>query len=131
VVQLTAYWITVLPDAPPGTHWKELNWLMAGVFGMVYVSFWFTIKQPLSHIYFVFFPLLMTYSCYCWMRFKDKKIWVIAAKGFVILGVVFQFGYAIAVASNDSIYPKRDVIGKAIQEKDYHVFGERRPGSLY
>jgi hypothetical protein len=65
------------------------------------------------------------------MRFKDKKIWVTAAKAFVILGVIFQFGYAIAVAPNDSIYTKRDVIANAIQKKDYRIFGERRPGSLY
>jgi hypothetical protein len=131
LVQLMTYGITRLPLTSPGPHWKELNWLMAVVFLMVYASFWFTIKLPLSHIYFVFFPLLMTYSCYCWMKFKDKKIWVMAAKAFVILGVVFQFGYAIAVAPNDSIYPKRDVISRAIQEKDYRIFGERRPGSLY
>jgi hypothetical protein len=131
LVQLTTYGVTRLPQTSPGPHWKELNWLMAIVFLMVYVSFWFTIKLPLSHIYFVFFPLLMTYSCYCWMKFKDQKIWVMAAKTFVILGLVFQFGYAIAVAPNDSIYPKRDTINRAIQEKDYRIFGERRPGSLY
>ena len=50
---------------------------------------------------------------------------------FIVLGVVFQFGYAITVAPRDSIYPQRDVIRKAIQQKDYHVFGERRAGSLY
>ena len=131
LVQLTAYGISQLPQNPPSPHWKELNWLVAVIFVMVYSSFWFTIKLPLSHIYFVFFPLLMTYSCYCWMRFKDKKIWVTAAKAFVILGVIFQFGYAIAVAPNDSIYTKRDVIANAIQKKDYRIFGERRPGSLY
>ena len=49
----------------------------------------------------------------------------------MILGVIFQFGYAIAVAPNDSIYTKRDVIANAIQKKDYRIFGERRPGSLY
>jgi hypothetical protein len=131
LVQLTALWICLLPQKSSGPHWKELNWLLAAVFIMVYASFWFTIKLPLSHIYFVFFPLLMTYSCYCWMRFKDQKIWVMAAKTFVVLGVVFQLGYAIAVAPSDSIYPKRDVIVKAIQEKDYQIFGSRRPGSLY
>jgi hypothetical protein len=131
LVQLTAHWLNQLPQTSTGPHWKELNWLMLVVFVMVYASFWFTIKLPLSHIYFVFFPLLMTYSCYCWMRFKDKKIWVTAAKAFVILGVVFQVGYAIAVAPNDSIYPKRNVISRAIAEKDYRVFGERRAGSLY
>jgi hypothetical protein len=131
LVQLSAYGISLLPQTPPGPHWKELNWLVAVVFVMVYTSFWFTSKLPLSHIYFVFFPLLMTYSCYCWMRFKDKKIWVMAAKAFVILGVIFQFGYAIAVAPNDSIYPKRDVISQAIHSSDYKIFGSRRPGSLY
>ena len=71
----------------------------------------------------------MTYSCYAWMRFK--KSWGVWAHAFIVLGVVFQFGYAITVAPRDSIYPQRDVISKAIQQKDYHVFGERRAGSLY
>lgn len=126
-----AYGISQFPQNQPGPHWEELNWLMAAVFVMVYASFWFTVKLPLSHIYFVFFPLIMTYSCYCWMRFKDQKKLVIAAKAFVILGVVFQFGYAIAVAPTDSIYPKRAVISQAIRSGDYKIFDLRRPGSLY
>ena len=98
---------------------------------MVYGSFWFTVKMPLSHIYFLFFPLLMTYSCYCWMCFREKKTWRLAAKAFVILGVVFQVGFAIAVEPRDSIYPWWKVIKQAIDQKNYHLMGERRPESLY
>jgi hypothetical protein len=129
LMQLFAYGLSFLPQTDPGPHWKELNWLLAAVFLMVYSSFWFTSKLALSHIYFIFFPLLMTYSCYVWMKFKKKGgLW---ARAFIVLGVVFQFGYAITVAPRDSIYPKRDTICKAIQEKNYLVFGERRAGSMY
>jgi hypothetical protein len=129
LAQLLSYGISRIPPSTSGPHWKELNWLMAVIFLMIYSSFWFTSKLPLSHIYFIFFPLLMTYSCYAWMRFK--KSWGIWAQAFIVLGVVFQFGYAITVAPRDSIYPQRDLISKAIQQKDYRIFGERRAGSLY
>jgi len=129
LAQLTAYGVGRLTHSTSSPHWKEFNWLMAVILLMIYSSFWFTSKLPLSHIYFIFFPLLMTYSCYAWMRFK--KSWGIWAQAFIVLGVVFQFGYAITVAPRDSIYPQRDIIRKAIEEKNYHVFGERRAGSLY
>jgi hypothetical protein len=114
-----------------GPAWRELKWLIAVVFAMVYASFWFTVKMPLSHIYYVFFPLIMTYSCYCWMMFRNNARWRLTAKIFVILGVIFQLGYAVAVAPQDSIYPKRDRIKQAIDSKDYRIFSERRPESLY
>ncbi len=115
----------------PGPHWKNLVWLLTAVFLMVYGSFWFTIKRPLSHIYFVFFPLLMTFSCYAYMRFKASRWAIRAAKIVIVLGVLFQLGYAMAVAPQDSFYPVRDKIVRAIQEKDYKVLGDRRSGSLY
>ena len=37
----------------------------------------------------------------------------------------------LCLAPHDSIYSSRDRIVKAIQEKNYHLYGERRPGSLY
>ncbi len=130
ILQAIVLLFSLLRKKGPGPQWLELKWLITGVFFMVYASFWFTVKMPLSHIYFVFFPFLMTYSCYCWMAFKGEK-WILLAKTFVVLGVFFQFGYAIAVAPRDSIYPGRAKISRAIEEKDYRIFGERRPGSLY
>jgi hypothetical protein len=115
----------------PGPRWRELKLLVLAVFLMVYASFWFTVKMPLSHIYFVFFPLLMTYACHCWMLFNGRRSWRMAAAAIILVGVLFQLGYAVAVAPRDSIYPKRAVIQEALAKKDYRIFGERRPGSLY
>jgi hypothetical protein len=125
------FWASRLKPEKAGPQWKELNLLLSFIFAMVYASFWFTVKMPLSHIYFLFFPLLMTYSCYCWMAFREIRAWRLAAKAFVILGVVFQVGYAIAVEPRDSIYPWWPAIKQAIDQKNYHLMGERRPESLY
>jgi hypothetical protein len=131
IVLALGLWTGRLQPEKIGPQWKELNLLFSIIFAMVYVSFWFTVKMPLSHIYFLFFPFLMTYSCYCWMCFKEKRAWRLAAKAFVILGVVFQVGYAIAMEPQDSIYPMWKVIKQAIDQKNYHLMGERRPESLY
>lgn len=109
----------------------EIKRLLAAVFALVYLSFWLTIKPPLSHIYFVFFPLIMIYSCYVWNFFADEPRWRLLAKIFVILGVCFQLGYAMAVSPQDSFEAQRDVIAKAMAQKNYRLVGERSPGSLY
>ncbi len=128
---LIGLYINWLKPKRLGPQWPELNLLLVAVLGMVFASFWFTVKMPLSHIYFVFFPLLMTYSCYCWMAFKGEKFWRTATKVVLVLGILFQLGYAVSVMPQDSIYPQRDKMVQAIQQKNYHLFAERRPESLY
>ena len=112
-------------------QWEGIRWLTLAVFLMAYASFWFTLKRTQSHLYLVLFPLIMTYSCYCWATFQDKKHWRILAKAFIISGVFFQFSYALIVMPRESIYPKWNVIKQAIDGKNYHLLGERRPESLY
>jgi hypothetical protein len=114
-----------------GPGWRPLRWLVVAALLMAEVSFWFTIKAPLSHIFFVFFPLLMIYSCYCWARFAPRRHWRVAAKAFVVVSVLFQLGYAIAMAPESSLYRERPLVAKAIQERNYHLLGERRAKSVY
>jgi hypothetical protein len=127
------------PAEKSGPRWKEFTLLLTGIFAMVFVSFWFTIKMPLSHIYFVLFPFIMTFSFYGWAAFKNNPHFRALGKTFVILGVLFQLGYAIVRLPVDSFYGanengpgiKRDILVRVIQEKDYRIWGERRKGSLY
>ncbi len=111
--------------------WKEMNLLVVCAYLVVWVSFWFTIKLPMSHIYFILYPLVMTYSCYCWRLFAGSPRLRLLAKVFILAGVYFQFGYAFVTAKFDSLYQKREPLARAIQEKNYHLAGERRPNSLY
>ncbi len=123
----------------PVPGWNGIRLFILLVYLMIWVSFWFTSKLPLSHIYLVFYPWLMLYSCYCWSLFADSSRWKTAAKAFLALALYFQIGYAVAVLPHDSFYSKRpevaainrDVVARALKEKNYKILGERRPGSLY
>lgn len=111
--------------------WKPLKMLVLFGFVMVYISFWFTVKKPLAHIYYIFFPLLMIYSCECYARYAQSRILELLTKIVLVLCVYFQLGYALAVKDANSLYPQRKLVIQAIQEKNYHLLGERCPGSFY
>ncbi len=111
--------------------WRELKLLLLGVFAMVYASFWYTTKEPMTHIYFVFFPLVMVYSCYVWSAFGKWRFWGISVALVLIASVFFQGAWAWEEAPRQCWLPSRAPILRAIQERDYRPLGERRAGSLY
>ena len=115
----------------PLKGWKEIKLFILLVFLMIWVSFWFTIKGPVSHLYLVFYPWLMLYSCYCRSFFADSPRWRMGAKIFLALAFYFHVGHAIVRTPQDGIWTHRDSIVKALAEKNYHLMGERRPGSFY
>ena len=73
----------------------------------------------------------MLYSCYCWSLFAGNPKWKLAAKVFLVMGLYFQLGYSLVYPREYSIYSQRAAMAQALQEKNYHLFGERRPGTLY
>lgn len=111
--------------------WEAMKGLMVGCYFMIWASFWFTSKQPLPHIYFVFYPMLMVYSCYVWVLFSQKKFFVIAARVFVVLGFFFMGFYSPILAQKDGLYLNREPLAQALKQKNYHLAGERRPRTLY
>ncbi len=121
-IDLLVRWFT---KPNPRSDWKPLKYIALAGFLLVYVSFLFTVKKPLAHIYFVFFPLLMIYACDCWVVYADQKLMKTLAKIVLVLCVYFQMGYALAVMKTNSLYQQRDTIVKAIQEKNYTLLGER------
>jgi hypothetical protein len=127
-IVLLAFWFKKKHPTP---GWKEIKWFLLLVFLLVWVSFWFTSKNPVSHIYMCFYPWLMLYSCYCWSLFAGNPKWKLAVKVFLVMGLYFQLGYTMAVSPEYSIYTQRAAMAKALHEKNYHLFGERRPNSLY
>ena len=41
----------------------------------LYLSFWFTEKEPVSHIAFVYFPIVTVFSLYIWDGFAPQSFW--------------------------------------------------------
>ncbi|HVZ79381.1 MAG TPA: hypothetical protein VHE12_01120 [bacterium] len=112
-------------------QWRAAKWLILAVLLMVEVSFWFTIKKPFSHIYFILLPFVAFYAAQCFSFVADRKPWRILAGTLVVFSLFFHLLYAPVFEPQYSIYPKREQVAQAIDHKNYHLMGERRPGSLY
>jgi len=115
----------------PQTDWKAIKYFTLGTVSLLYVSFLFSMKAPASHTFYVTFPVAMLYSLYCWSPFLRNRWWQKFALAVVGCGIVFNVGLALHNFRTTSLYVDRARIGEAINRKDYHLVGERRPGTLY
>ncbi len=111
--------------------WLAIKYLMLLTIVFAYASFFFSIKPPQSNHLYLALPLVMIYSLYCWSRVLIHQRWQIFAKVFLACGIAFHIGVALHNFSHISIYTERQKVQSAIDQKDYRILGERRPGSKY
>src|SRR6476660_1181048 len=64
--------------------WKALKYFTLATVVLLYLSFLFSMKSPVSHTFYVTFPIAMLYSLYCWNQFLKKRRWRIFAKVFLV-----------------------------------------------
>ena len=106
--------------------------LAFGTFFLLYLSFWFTYKEPLAHIYYILIPVVVLYSFYVYRDLAGQTLW--RTLGLLcILSSLWLWGGYIGRNLNgpSSLHGERDLVQRAISEKNYHLLGERRPQSLY
>jgi len=120
-----------------GAGWKDpgrydsgavTRWTF-GILLLVWVSFWFTTKPPLAHIYYILFPLIGLYSLYIWHRLVFRRVWRVLGLLCIMANLWFETGYLYQAGKVQSLYLDRGKVLSAIEKKDYRVLGERRPGS--
>ena len=115
----------------PHKDWKAVKYFTLATVVLLYLSFLFSLKSPLSHTFNVTFPVAMLYSLYCWSEFLKKKGWQTFAKVFIVCGLIFDIGLAASNFKQVSIYTERGKIVEAIKARDYRLLGERRSGARY
>jgi hypothetical protein len=117
----------------PQPDWKAVKFLALATLLLLFACFLFTPNQPAPFRILLTFPNAMIYSLYAWSLLASKPFWKVIGIIFVISGVYFQVGYTIKNRTvHSSLYDqKRELIAKAIEEKNYRILGERLPGSLY
>jgi hypothetical protein len=111
--------------------WSAIKWLALASVLLLGVSFLFSIKAPVSHTFYVLFPIAMIYSLYCWSGFLRKRAWQKFAAICLACGILFHAGLAAHNFSRHSLYIDRNIPQTAIRSKDPSVLGQRRPGFLY
>lgn len=107
--------------------WKKIKWTLLATYLLLFCSFFFSIKGPAPHTFFLLFPFALLYSFYCyrWL-FAKNKIWSKLFIAAVISGVVFQIGLGLESFEKKSVYLNRNKAQEAIDKKDYKILGLRR-----
>ena len=105
--------------------------MACGTLALIYISFWFTAKDPLAHIYYITIPVIIVFSFYVWSRLALEPRWRVFGQVCLAASFLFQWGFMVHMIPKRSLYTNRPLALKAIQDKNYHLLGERRPGSLY
>ncbi|HEX6186232.1 MAG TPA: hypothetical protein VFZ44_20250 [Pyrinomonadaceae bacterium] len=113
------------------SDWRAVKYLALFNVVLLYASFLFSIKPPQSNHLYVTLPVPVLYAFYCWERLLARPRWRKFAAVLLACGVVFHVGVAAYNFSHISLYVDRRAAQSAVDERNYHILGERRPGSRY
>jgi hypothetical protein len=131
ILQCLAMLLLFFRKQPLQKDWRPVKYFTLGTVVLLYVSFLFSVKAPLSHTFYLTLPIAMLYGFYCWNELLQKKHWQRFAVLFISCGIIFEAGLAAHNLSRASIYVNRGKVVEAIRNNDYHLLGERRAGARY
>jgi hypothetical protein len=111
--------------------WTALRILALATFLLIYFSFIFAIKVPAAHTYYLALPVAMLYGFYAFSPFMTRRWFRILTVILLSCNILLHAGLAAEHFQSRSLYKNRELFVKAIQDKNYHLLGERRPETLY
>jgi hypothetical protein len=111
---------------PHRKGWAPVRLATLGVLALLIPSFVFSVRAPASHAYYVLLPVVMIYACYVWSDLLRRRWIRTATVVLFIAGAVAYVALGIRNFTGRSIYKNRDLVVRAISERDYRVLGERR-----
>jgi hypothetical protein len=133
---MTAAWFQ---PAPGDREWTRVRWLAAGTVLWVYASFFFSVRGPQAHSFYVTCPVAFVYAAHCWQRFastggagwrgrpRPSAVRVERVAAVVLVsGVVMHAGLAIDRAPRQSLYLDRPLVQAAISDRNDRFLGDRR-----
>jgi hypothetical protein len=131
-VAMAAAWFR---PAPGDRDWKRVRWLAAATVLLAFASFFFSVRGPLAHTFYVLSPLAFLYAAHCWQalaaarsaKMETRPAWLerAAAVG-LVSGVVLHAGLAIDRAPRRSLYLDRPLVQAAISAPNDRFLGDRR-----
>jgi hypothetical protein len=113
-----------------GRDWKAIKMTALATVVWIYLSFFFSVRGPLAHSYYVTLPIAMLYSFYCWdtlaARARARRGWRTAVAAILVIGVIFHLGQAAGRAGGRSLYVNRPLVQLAVSTPDDRLLGNRR-----
>jgi hypothetical protein len=117
----------------PHLEWKWITWMAGGTFFWVFFVLLFTLKDPNVNTFYEMIPIPLIYSLYIWERWWTYRWGKILLQVFLASAILFQISYIfVSIPRKQSLYlMHHDQLKAAIDQKNYHLLDERRPGALY
>ncbi len=81
--------------------------MACGTLLLIYVSFWFTAKDPLAHIYYITIPVIIVFSFYVWGRLALEPRWRVFGQVCLAASFLFQWGFMFHMIPKRSLYTNR------------------------
>ena len=107
-------------------QWRAVKWLALATILLIYLSYFFSVKEPNAHAFHVVAPLAMIYAFYCFDLVDSPRARRVAAV-LLLIGVVYHAGLAAARMPLLSLYRNRSVAAAAVRAKVPQMLGHRRP----
>jgi hypothetical protein len=111
--------------------WRAIKYLALFNVALLYLCFLFSLKPPQSNHLYVTLPIPVLYAFYCWDRLLTRARWRKFAAVVLVCGLLFHAGLAAHNLPRISLYVDRRAAQSAIDTQNYHILGERRPGTRY
>lgn len=122
-------------SAAPNPDWVRIRWLLAGTGVLITVSYYFSVRGPQAHSFYVVFPVSVVFALTCWSeraranggrlpRLERAAAVVIAAS------IALHLGLAFDRLQRLSLYADRDLVARAIAVKEAGLLGEPRQGAI-
>ena len=114
-----------------GDPCRSIRTLVGGTLGLVWMTFWFTARAPISRNYFILCPVafLTGYLTFgSLVRGPRAKRWAV---GVLAAGVILHAGITAWRLRTDPWAGRRSPVVRAMEQGDYRILGERRPFARY
>ncbi len=110
-------------------EWTKVKWFTILTIIILCCSFLFSVSEPRSHTFYILFPVAIWYSFYCYGNlFKRNITWV--AIVVLVAGILFHASLFVDRFETRSLFSKRDLVVRAIDDKDYTLIDVRRESKL-
>ena len=114
----------------PGPDWRAVKLTLLGTALWVYGSYFFSVKEPLAHAFYVTLPVVVIYAAQC-AAFASWSVrwrrWTAAA---IVANALLHVGLAVARGPERSLYRRRWLVQQAIGDREDRLLGERRRSPL-
>ena len=113
--------------------WRQVRWLTAGTLVLVYFSFFFSVRGPVAHAYFVVMPIAAFYGVMCWEACVAGRsragIYTRVAVVTLVAGLLMHAALILDRLPLQSLYRDRDLVAAAIDVRNDRFLGDRRSSS--